>query len=157
MTGFIYHICKVQKNVLFFLVLAAMIFESCKDQQEAYYISQTGNDSNPGTREKPFRTLQKINSVQLNPGDRIYLKGNELFPGTLSLTINGTNDKPILITSYENENGNAVIDGGNKGAILLHGSYFQVREINVKGAEEKRGIQQAGSLYLRLQTSSWKT
>jgi hypothetical protein len=116
-----------------------MIFVSCKNQQGAYYISQTGNDSNPGTKAKPFKRLQKINLLKLNPGDRIYLKGKELFPGTLSLTINGTNDKPVLVTSYENENGNAVIDGGNKEAIILHGNHFQLKDINVKGSGRKTG------------------
>ena len=139
MTGFMYHIHTVQKNVFFFLVFAVMVFESCKNQQEAYYISQTGNDSNPGTKPKPFRTLQKINSIKLNPGDRVYLKGKELFPGTLSLTINGTNDKPVLITSYENESGNAVIDGGYKDAIILRGNYFQLKDISVKGSGRKTG------------------
>jgi hypothetical protein len=75
----------------------------------------------------------------LDPGDRIFLRGKELFPGTLSLTINGTNDKPVLITSYENENGNAVIDGGNKEAIILHGNHFQLKDINVKGSGRKTG------------------
>ena len=139
MTGFTYHTHTVQKNVFFFLVFAAMIFESCKNQQGAYYISQTGNDTNPGTKAKPFKTLQKINSLKLNPGDRIYLKGKEFFPGTLSLTINGTNDKPFLITSYENENGDAVIDGGNKEAVILRGNYFQLKDINVKGSGRKTG------------------
>ncbi len=127
------------KNCFCFLVLAGMIFESCQNQKGAYYISPDGNDSNAGTKAKPFKTLQKINSLKLNPGDRIYLKGKESFPGTLSLTINGTNDKPVLITSYENEHGNAVIDGGNKDAIILRGSYFRLKDIDVKGSGRKTG------------------
>jgi hypothetical protein len=79
MKGFMDHVRTVQSNVVFFLVFAAMIFVSCKNQQGAYYISQTGNDSNPGTKAKPFRTLQKINSLKLNPGDRIYLKERSFF------------------------------------------------------------------------------
>ena len=90
-------------------------------------------------RQNLFKTLQRINSLKLDPGDRIFLKGKELFPGTLSLTINGTNDKPVLVTSYENENGNAVIDGGNKEAIILHGNHFQLKDINVKGSGRKTG------------------
>src|SRR4051794_19281961 len=119
MSGFIYYSHSVRKYIFFLLVFVVLIFESCKNQQAAYYISQTGNDNNPGTKARPFKTLQKINSIQLKPGDRIYLRGKELFPGTLSLTINGTNDKPVLISSYENGNGNAVIDGGNEDAINL--------------------------------------
>ncbi len=129
----------IQKTVFVFLLISLGVFEACKSHQNAYFVSQTGNDSNPGTKAKPFRTIQKINSIQLKPGDRIFLKGKEFFRGTLSLAINGTNDKPVLITSYENENGNAVIDGGNKEAIIVHGSYFHVKDINVKGAGRKTG------------------
>ncbi len=117
----------------------AMLQIQCTSSPPGYYVSQTGNDSNPGTKAKPFKTLQKINSLQLNPGDRIYLKGKELFSGTLSLTINGTSDKSILICSYENEKGNAVIDGGNKDAIILRGSHFELRDIDVKGSGRKTG------------------
>ena len=104
-----------------------------------YYISQNGNDANPGTRERPFKTLQRINSIQLKPGDRVYLKGKEIFPGTLSLTIKGSRDQPVLITSYENESGNAVIDGENKEGVILRGNFFQLKDINVKGAGRKTG------------------
>ncbi len=129
----------IKKNVFLLLVFTAVILESCKDQQAAYYVSQTGNDTNQGTKSKPFRTLQKINSLQLKPGDRIYFKGKEFFQGTLSLTINGTGEKPVLVSSYENENGNAVIDGGNNDAIILRGKYFQLKDINAKGAGRKTG------------------
>src|SRR5438477_3503617 len=98
----------------------------------AYFISQIGNDNNPGTKTKPFKTLQKINTIKLNPGDQIYLKGKESFPGTLLLNVNGSSHKPILITSYGG--GKATIGGGTKEAIILHGSHFQLKNINVKGA-----------------------
>jgi hypothetical protein len=91
----------------------------CKSVPNSYYVSQAGDDDNSGSKTKPFKTLQKINSLKLHPGDKIYLKGTIFFQGTLSLTINGLSDKAVLITSYENENGNAVIDGGNKDAIIL--------------------------------------
>jgi len=126
---------------IFLLLIGSLVMLQigCESSGNSYYMSQTGNDSNPGTRARPFRTLQKINSIRLMPGDRIYLKGKEFFAGTLSLAINGTADKPILITSYENENGNAVIDGGNQDAIILRGKYFQLKDVNVKGAGRKTG------------------
>jgi hypothetical protein len=127
------------KNVFVLMVFSTMIFMSCKNRQETYYVSQMGDDSNPGTMAKPFKTLQKINSIHIEPGDSIYLKGEEIFQGTLSLTINGTSDKPVLITSYENKNGNAVIDGENREAIILRGDHFQLKDINVKGAGRKTG------------------
>jgi len=124
---------------LLFISSSVMLQIQCTSSINGYYISPAGNDSNPGTKTKPFRTLQKLNSIQLKPGDRIYLKGNEVFRGTLSLLANGTSDNPILITSYEYDNGNAVIDGGNKEAIILRGTFFQLRDINVKGAGRKTG------------------
>jgi len=135
---------EMTKNIegLLFLLLivsTAGLQIQCTSPTYSYYISQDGNDSNPGTKAKPFKTLQKINSLKLNPGDKIYLKGKDLFQGTLSLTINGGSDEAVLITSYENENGNAVIDGGNKDAIILRGKYFQLKDINVKGSGRKAG------------------
>ena len=127
------------KKCFFFLVLAGMIFESCQNQQGAYYISQAGNDSNAGTKAKPFRTLQKINSLKLNPGDGIYLKGKELFPGTLSLTINGTNDKPVLITAMKMKMGMPLLMEGIRTRSFFSGNYFQLKNINVKGSGRKTG------------------
>jgi len=111
----------------------------CTTSTHTYYVSRDGNDNNAGTRAKPFKTLQKINSLRLNSGDKIYFKGNDVFPGTLTLGIDGASDKPVLIGSYENEKGNAVIDGSNKDAIILRGNYFQLKDINVRGAGRKEG------------------
>ena len=136
---------EMKKNNIAGIVFLLLILGMTRSQIQftspthSYFISQNGNDNNPGTKAKPFKTLQKINSLKLHPGDNIYLKGKDFFQGTLSLTINGVNDKAVLITSYENENGNAVIDGGNKGAIILRGKHFQLKDINVKGSGRKAG------------------
>ncbi|HZG83993.1 right-handed parallel beta-helix repeat-containing protein [Paenibacillus sp.] len=39
-----------------------------------YYISPTGNDSNPGTKEAPFKSIMKAQSVA-SPGDTVYIRG----------------------------------------------------------------------------------
>jgi hypothetical protein len=120
------------------LLFSLVVLASCKNSQSVYYVSRSGNDNDPGTKEKPFKTLQKINSVKLNPGDKIYLRGGDVFAGTLSLTNNGQEDT-VIVSSYENEKGNAVIAGGNREAIILHGNYFLVKNINVKGSGRKTG------------------
>src|SRR6185503_1959540 len=103
------------------------------------YVSQEGDDNNPGTKDKPFRTFQKLNTIKLKPGYNIYLKGGETFTGTLTLKVEGTSQDPIVISSYDNLKGNAVIDGGNKQAIIITGRYFEIRHINVKGNGRKSG------------------
>lgn len=133
--------------VLYFEIIVFAILVSCKGKQSTkepdavtskiYYVTQAGDDNNPGTENKPFKSLQKINTLILKPGERIYLKGGESFTGTLTLTANGASVKPIIITSYGS--GNATIDGGNKEAIIIRGSHFQLNNINTKGSGRKTG------------------
>ncbi|HLG40846.1 MAG TPA: right-handed parallel beta-helix repeat-containing protein [Chitinophagaceae bacterium] len=127
------------RGLTFVFIIVAINISCVSDRDKAYYVSQAGNDNNPGTKSKPFKSLQKLNTLQLNRGTIIYLKGGEVFSGTLSLTINGSADKPIVVSSYQNEQGNAIIDGGNKEAIILQGSHFELRNINVKGAGRENG------------------
>jgi hypothetical protein len=107
--------------------------------QTSYYISNTGNDNNPGTRLKPFRTIQKLNYIKLKPGSKVYLAGNETFKGPLLLSSDesGTKAQPILITSYGK--GVATINGRFEFAILVNSSYTILRNLKVKGAGRKGG------------------
>lgn len=115
----------------FHLLLTIVVFVSCiskNDQAQAnsitgktYYVSISGDDNNPGTTSSPFKTLQKVNTLIIQPGDAIYLRGGETFNGKLSITLNGTKTNPVLLTSYSE--GRAVIDGGKDQAISLGGQY----------------------------------
>ena len=123
-----------------FIVIATNIScVSTTDIAKAYFVSYAGNDIDPGTKSKPFKSLQKLNTLKLYPGTRIYLKGGEEFSGTLALNLNGLPENPIVISSYENENGNAVIGGGDKEAVILQGNYFELKNINVKGSVRENG------------------
>ena len=66
-----------------------------------YYLSNAGNDSHSGTSAKqPWKTIQKLNSVQLQPGDNVYLnRGNE-FMGEMVIKNSGTDKNPIVISAY---------------------------------------------------------
>jgi hypothetical protein len=123
--------------LLFILLVTAGFLQSCNNSADGYYVSQSGDDNNPGTKKKPFKSLQKLGSVILKPGDKIYLHGSETFTGTLLLTANGTIEKPVIISSYGK--GTATIDGGNKEAVIIHGSHFQLKNINAKGSGRKTG------------------
>lgn len=75
--------------------------------EKAFYVSSTyGNDSNPGTLEEPFQTLNKINSLALNDTLKVYLKRGDSFVGSLTAQSDsiiydsyGTGDKPIIYGS----------------------------------------------------------
>lgn len=107
-----------------------------------YFVSNSGNDNNPGTEEKPFKTIQKINSIVLEPGDALFLKGGETFNGKLSIRLNGTSSDSILVSSYGQ--GRALIDGGNDQAISVAGKYFRLSNLNAKGSGRKEGNTSAG-------------
>src|SRR5688572_33035665 len=44
-----------------------------------YYVSPTGLDSNPGTAAAPWKTIAKINTRDLNAGDRVLFQGGKIF------------------------------------------------------------------------------
>ena len=109
---------------------------------KSYFVSKSGSDGNPGTKSKPFRTIGRVNQLKLKPGDTIYFKAGELFPGTLSLTLNGAKGKEILLSSYGN--GRAILHGGTRKSMILRGHHFRVSEINAGGAGRKGGNTTAG-------------
>ena len=70
-----------------------------------YYVdSQGGNDSNDGTSEgKAFRTLDKVNALNLEPGDTVLLKKGSVFEDqALKFTKedSGTAEAPVRISVY---------------------------------------------------------
>src|SRR5215213_6798196 len=71
--------------------------------QNTYYLSPTGSDANNGlTPGTAWLTLAKINSLDLDPGDKVLLEGGATFTGSLQLDQydNGTSVSPITISSY---------------------------------------------------------
>ncbi len=70
-----------------------------------YYVdSNGGNDSNEGTSEgKAFRTLDKVNALDLAPGDTVLLKKGSVFEDqALKFTKedSGTAEAPVKISTY---------------------------------------------------------
>jgi Ca2+-binding RTX toxin-like protein len=74
-----------------------------------YYVSPTGSDSQTGTLERPFASLQHAHDLA-KPGDTIYLRGGvyALTEG-IQLTKDGTSGAPITISNYQNET--PILDG----------------------------------------------
>lgn len=66
-----------------------------------YYISSSsGNDNNDGSRDRPWASLAKVNSMTFQPGDRILFKRGDTWTGRLTPQGSGTVDKPILLGAY---------------------------------------------------------
>lgn len=85
---------------------------------ETYYVdAYTGNDGNPGTSSAtPFRTISKVNSTVLHPGDSILLKRGQVWREQLTIVYSGQAGSPITIGAY-----------GNGAAPVLSGAADMVR------------------------------
>ncbi|MBS1958291.1 MAG: DUF4990 domain-containing protein [Bdellovibrionales bacterium] len=113
-----------------------------------YYVSPTGNDSNPGTIDKPFLHLEKLSKLML-PGELAYIRGGTHRSGKTASTqeqvllenLNGTASKPIRIWAYPGEK--PVFDFGDvlkttntlasasMGIVIKNSAYLHLKGIRV--------------------------
>lgn len=87
-----------------------------------YYVSTIGSDSNAGTSDAPWKTLQHAADT-VSPGSKVYVRGG-VYKEKLKITRSGSASQgPIVFASYGNET--AIVDGtglsvsGNEGLIEL--------------------------------------
>jgi len=118
-------------------------------QAATYYLdSSGGDDAKPGTSpDKAWRSLEKVNATQFQPGDRILLKAGGTFTGRLHPKGSGTAKDPIVIDRY-GEGGRPAVHGGGiaGGAVRIEDQqYWAIRNLEVtnRGSAEPRkmGIQ----------------
>lgn len=66
-----------------------------------YYVRNNGSDSNPGTVDKPWKTVGKVNNAPLQPGDGVFFEGGQAFSdNTLMPSRSGTPGKQIVYASH---------------------------------------------------------
>jgi len=99
-----------------------------------YYMSMTGSDRNSGKSEaSPWRTIDKINSADLKPGDQVRFKRGNIFYGTL-VPKSGEEGNPIIYGAYGQDSGKPIIDGfGSYAAVSSSGSSgnFIIRDLEI--------------------------
>jgi hypothetical protein len=106
----------------------------------SYFVSNWGNNRNPGSRDKPWKTLEPIRNLHLGPGDSISLQGGVPVVGSLWFAngLKGTSIHPIVVCSYGK--GQAIIEAGNQTAITLNkGQFMVIKNLILKGAGRNRG------------------
>ena len=115
-----------------------------------WFVSTTGNDSNPGTLASPFATLGKAASVAL-PGQTIYLRGGTYLPSaTIHITNSGTANARIQLLAYPGEQPylnfvSQPVSTANRGIIFTtNSSYWNIKGLEV-GYAGDNGIKVEGS------------
>jgi Protein of unknown function (DUF1565) len=102
----------------------------------AFYVSNTGSDSNPGTLSSPWRTIQHAaNSVQA--GDIIYVRGG-VYNESINISVSGSAlAGPITFESYPGENaildGTGLVPSGTQGLInIANQSYISIEGLEIR-------------------------
>lgn len=139
--------CK--KNSYFIAILVALCINQygcssnpsstySKSDQVTYYIdSKTGNDHNTGkSKNSAWKSLSKIEYIQLHPGDSLRFKRGSSFVGPLIISSSGTKNNYITLTDYGDSTKpapaftNPVFEQGNYGnCIRLKGNYIIVENL----------------------------
>lgn len=65
-----------------------------------YHVANTGDDSNPGTQASPWRSIAKVNSADLEPGDRVLFRRGDRWAETLRPSASGASGSPITYADY---------------------------------------------------------
>ncbi|MHC4123337.1 MAG: right-handed parallel beta-helix repeat-containing protein, partial [Planctomycetota bacterium] len=86
---------KLWYAILFFSMLTLSL------EAGEYFVATDGIDTNPGTKDKPFRTIQKASDIA-GPGDTCYVKEGT-YRETVELKKSGQSCKPIRFTSLPGE------------------------------------------------------
>lgn len=127
------------------IIVFLFFLTSCTAPISSYYInSQTGDDSNPGTLEKPFKTIERVNALKLSAGNSVHFAGGQTFTGNLHFTgVSGTKENPVVISSYGNDR--AIIDGRTGTALKADScSWLQVKNLNIVGNGRLKGNSGSG-------------
>lgn len=81
---------------------------------QSFYVSPSGNDSNPGTLAQPWQTFQNACNLA-TAGSTVYLKAGIYSPAVMH--ISGTPGSFITFTNFPGDT--AIIDGGSVASTLL--------------------------------------
>ena len=101
------NISRSRSIFLVFLFLA--VFGSAASVYAAiYYVAKGGSDSNPGTEEQPWLTIQKAADT-LQAGDTVYVKAGT-YNETVTPANSGSAGNYITYEAYEGES--VIVDGG---------------------------------------------
>ena len=82
------------------MLAALVVFAASASARDYYFHSERGGDRNPGTRDAPYRTLDRLARIRLKPGDRVLLNRGATFRGRLILRAVGTRERPIRVTTW---------------------------------------------------------
>lgn len=124
--------------------------EQMNAERTFYIDNENGDDTRTGlSPEAAWKTLERANRQEFQPGDALRLKRGGSWHGMLCPKGSGSRECPITVDAYGEAEGTdkeaaPVIHGdGAYAAVYLEGvSFWQVRNIAVTNRSEERGVRQ---------------
>jgi hypothetical protein len=112
---------------------------------KTYYVDATaGNDSAAGTSQSaPWKSLAKVASVTLSPGDTVLLRRGRTWSGGLAVHGSGTAAAPIKIDAY-GDGARPIVQGNSEACVDLPGDYVWVQDLQVGVAADAGRCSWAG-------------
>ena len=123
-------ICLVPKKITLITLLTFILVNT---KAQVYYVSSSqGNDLNNGLSiQSPFQSIEKLNSMQFNPGDSIYFKSGDYWEGMFWINGSGSDTQPIVIDVYGGPNRPIINGFGYQASVLI----FNDQHIHINGLE----------------------
>ena len=114
-------------------LITLSIFILVNAKAQVYYVSSSqGNDLNNGLSiQSPFKSIEKLNSMQFNAGDTIYFKSGDYWEGMFWLNGSGSFTNPIVVDVYGGNNRPIINGFGYQASILI----FNDQHIHINSLE----------------------
>ncbi len=115
-----------------------------------YYVNANiGSDENDGTTtETPWVSLDKLNEQVFQPGDTIFFDDSSTWIGSFAPQGSGTEEAPIVATSYGNGESMPLLDGdgmeGNGVVYLYNVAYWEVCDLEITNDADDDGGDRRG-------------
>lgn len=91
----------MRKTIL--LLLCSLLLAACSNGPACYYLDATGGDDDHHSGLAPdqaWKSLEKVNGLKLQPGNKVLLKRGEVFNGILDISGKGTAENRIYVDAY---------------------------------------------------------
>ena len=105
---------------------------------QPYYVAVNGSDTNNGSQQDPFKTIEKAVGL-VKAGEIIFIQGGIYnLISTINITKSGTSDSIISLFAFPGErpvlNFSGQSLGGSNRGIKLTGNYWHIKGIDITGA-----------------------
>ena len=122
-------------RVIFLFILLPIHLLSCGQTNKYYISSVNGFADGDGSIDRPWNSLNFVNTLDLAPGDTVFFERGSSWSGSFEIHASGLQDSPIVYTAYGSgdlpaiSNPDAEIDNGN--AIRISASHIVVENLYV--------------------------